>query len=473
MQRNILALAFGASLAVAALAACSSGGGSSNTVPPTAGSLPAGSTTASLAAGTLTLTINRNKPAQLKRPHANAKNRGAQGTRKPAYISYSANGLQVTVASTGSSPISKTIYADISSSSALCTTNVTTNISTCSITVPTLATSETVTATEVDQTPTGDTNGYGTGFPATVNILAAGTTTATITGGAVAIALGLSPVWEEAYNCAYGSPNGSTNAEVDETNGVNRILVTAGLAQNAYFYDCVYDATGKAPYSSASPLPSPLPYADVNASPEPITLTSSTQHVLLQLYTPSNYPNGGPTPAPAYAQTVSSANQADLYYNYFLCISMQLDGALTSPATVTQKNNLSAANPFPAANVHSGPVIFTVVPISVSPLTASVSLSGVNTATVTGSDYEGTGGMGVSGDPSDTNNYLGQCVDGGGIALALVAQSAPMNTTTWLQPFTITGTAPGTCTFYLFDINGKNYHGTGTESQAVTVTVNS
>jgi hypothetical protein len=80
------------------------------------------------------------------------------------------------------------------------------------------------------------------------------------------------------------------------------------------------------------------------------------------------------------------------------------------------------------------------------------------------------GGMGVSGLNTDTSTDVGKCMSGGS-ELASVAESTAINTTTWLQPFTITGLATGTCTFYLFDNNGNTNSGAGTESQAVTVTV--
>jgi hypothetical protein len=68
----------------------------------------------------------------------------------------------------------------------------------------------------------------------------------------------------------------------------------------------------------------------------------------------------------------------------------------------------------------------------------------------------------ASGGGGDEN-----CNTGGGTTLATVAPGS-MNTTTWLQTFTITGASngTGTCTFYLFDLNAL------TLTQAVTVTVN-
>jgi hypothetical protein len=470
MQRNILALALGASmLGAAALAACSGGGsGSSNPVVSAPITAPgSGGSAATKSGARLTLTINLANGTKAAGPWTQARARNAKGTRKPAYISPGALGLQVSVSS--GSTLS-TIYADINPSptSPLCTVNG--NFETCTLTIPTLAASENVTATEVDQLPTNETAGYGNGFPTNSNVLAIGKAVATITGGVVSISLGLDPVWSGTVAINAFSANGSlfaTNpypANFDQSN--ERLTVTAGLAQTAFLDDVAVDATMSNIFVLTA-YPSPLPFADVNGSPEPITLTSTSTHVQVAAL-PSPLPSASPT----FGLSAAAPNETFLWDGVVLLFGIQLDGALATPATMTYSTNLSAPNPFSSPPATPAPssqtVAITVVPIGVNPLTAAVSLPFPQT-TVTGSDYQASSNMDAAGAEATTGgfNFPEQCVDSGGNELASVIPGV-MNTATWAQPFTISkfGSTTGTCTFMLYDVS------TGTVSPTVTVVVN-
>lgn len=475
MQRNILSLALGASMiGAAALAACSGGGGSSTTPGLSGSSSPAMPNT------TTTTTTNGSTGLELvltvPRPstQTTAAQRAVLGSRKPAYVSSGAKGLQVAVSS-GST--AKTVYADISSGSALCTNSSPT--ATCTIAVPTVGTSENIIATEVDQTPTGDTNGYGTGFPTTSNVLAVGTTSATTTAGtSTTVTLGLSPVWEQTFALAFSSmPTSQTDdaafspalAGWDGT--TDRLTITAG-AHSAYFADYVEDASG----NNYDVDPTPLPFVDVNGSPEPITVTSNSSDVeFAALKNPAF-----PTPAPSFGLTASAPNDNYLWFNECIVFGVQTTSSFVPPATasVVLSNNLQATSPF-SGSIYAAPPTpeaITAVPVNVTPTTATVHVSSSNgstTATVTGSDYGATSGMGAFGSVAtptarhqNPDANPGECLDTSTSAEdASVASNGAIDTTSWTQSFTVTAIAAGTCTFALGDIQS------GTISQLVTVTV--
>ena len=106
---------------------------------------------------------------------------------------------------------------------------------------------------------------------------------------------------------------------------------------------------------------------------------------------------------------------------------------------------------------------YTVVPITVSPTTATMAVAG-GTAIVTGTDSNAS-------DPMDAESaYTAgdeNCNTGGGTTLATISPGS-LNTTNWTQPFTITGASngTGTCTFYIYDTDA------GTVTLPITVTVN-
>lgn len=477
MQRNILSLALGASMiGAAALAACSGGVGSSTTPGLSGSSSPA------LPNTTTTTTTNGSTGLELvlKVPRTStqttAAQRAALGSRKPAYVSADANGLQVAVTS-GST--TKTVYADISSSSPLCTNSSPT--ATCTIAVPTVGASENIVATEVDQTPSSEntTTGYGSVFPNNSNVLAVGTTSATTTAGTLTtVTLGLSPVWERTLALTASTmPNAyndyaafsQVNAGWDTTD--NRMTITAG-SQSVYLAAYLEDADGK----SYDVDPTPLPFVDVNGSPEPITVTSNLSAVQVA---PLKNP-AFPTPAPSYGLTASAPNDNYIWFNTCLMYGVQTTAFVPpATATLTLSNNFQATSPFSGSAYATAPpaITITAVPINVTPTSASVHVSSTNgptTATVTGSDYGATAGMAAAGSVAtstgllqnpDTN--LGKCMDTTSTSTedASVTSNGSIDTSTWTQSFTVTGLAAGTCTFYLADAD------TGTVSQLVTVTV--
>ena len=464
MQRNILALALGASmLGAAALAACSSGGaGSSPAVSAPVGTSGSGDSGQILGSARLTLTIGRTqraKPAQTSR-------RGTKGTRKPAYISTQAKGLQVAVSTTGTSPATRTIYADLSSTSPLCT-GAGSGSSTCTITIPTLAASELIVATEVDQPPAGSTNGYGTSFPTGSNILAVGTLTTTLTLGTVAsLTMGLGPVaGGPFYDCTFstdGQPAAPpiTTANYGFDGGQNsnpgRIVVTAGVASAGLIEPEFGDAANNEGYYEAPP--SSAPFADVNGSPTPITVTGSSAAIT---FAPM-VNNGTPPPTGAFTATASIPDDGYQWFNCFFVVAVHVAANISGTVnSVTVNNNLTALNPLlnpPAAYPQT--FVYPLAAVTASVM-GSPAVTGTVTAQATGTDYLATNGMDAESVPGATDE---QCKNGGTVK-ATVAPSGAISMTTWQQAFTITPVAAGTCTFDLYDTN------TGIPTLAVSVTV--
>jgi len=456
---------FGAALVCAALlVACGGGGGGSS--PVAGGSLSGGDHSANAqSTGTrVTIVINRTPG---KAHTQSTPRRGAQASRRPKYLSTNAAGLQLTVSASGVA--SQTVYADVSGSSPLCTTS--SSIETCVITVPTLAASEQFSALETDSLPNSESAGYGTGFPTGSNILGAINASETVQlGGANAIGLELGPVTGHFYDCSgnqappaslpqpYGTNFGIDQSTRNDDNYAigSRIVVTGGVAVTGSMATEFCDpAGGYDDYDST-----PAPFVDVNGSPTPITLTSNSSGLTLAPIVN----NGTAPPTSAYAQTASIANDSYEWYDCVFEIGVKTSASFTAPATIVVNNNLTAINPFTSSNYASA-MTYTVVPITVSPTTATVSASG-GTATVTGSDNSATSGMqATSSYAADGDGY---CMDSNSNILATVAQTASINTTNWTQSFQITGNSngTGTCTFYLQDVNA------GTVTQVVTVTVN-
>lgn len=494
MQRNIYALIVGIGVAgVAALAACSGGGSSPNPIAPITSQAPGSGSTSPTTTGSmkLTLTINRN-PQSTKRPFAASRSarRGTAATRKPQYISqHPVSGLQISVSANGTT---KTVYADISAGtsgppvvpeSPLCTT--TSGVETCTITVPTLGSSETISATEVDQPPTnevtsGNGAGYGSGFPTNSHVLAAGSTTATVAGGA-SLALGLGPVIASGNDtgCLFffpsSSPTSNYNGDYDYTSYPGRFVVTAGVAQA--FLDCIvwYDASGATGDSNATPVP----LSDVNGSPEPYTITSSAQHIGVEFYTPAELNATFPPATPGPSATVAQVPDTSYNFGTFFVYGLAVDGQQPAVATIVESNNLSATlSPYVTATPYASSETLGVATLTVSPATSSVSLSGTDTTTITATDYLGSGGLSPFGSVNNTigRQNAGECIStsDGVTPLASVAAVGAISTTTWQQAFQVTGTAQGTCSFVLSDNNTYNngYQGNGVITPVVTITVN-
>jgi len=464
-----------ATLAAATLAACGGGGGGTHATPlgaaPTSTPLGSPASTARI-----TLTIPENG-TQSHKPGARLRHAAAAGKRVPKYIdNYATEGLQIIVTA-GSS--TQGVYVDVSGSSpvTLCTT--TNDIETCTLTVPVLAASETLTVTAVDVTPTaegtnGNLPGYGSGFSG-ADVLSVGTTTATLVAGQTTpISLVLGPVMAQLIDCGYRIiANASGDDEYAdiapgtglqaENSPANRILFTQGTAGSLYQSPTSFDYDYDIPTWS-SPAPA---FVDVNAMPEAVTATSSLQHVgLYAVPAPGGTLNGWPTPGPSYTYTptVSFPDFSWFWqYGYSAVMAISYDGSASAGGTIVVSNDLSATTSL-VTTPYTTTMTYYVAFVGASPtaLTLETSvLASDHTGTVTGSDFEAAAQGMEAGSTTGSGN--GNC-DSGGTTLATIV-AGTMNTTTWTQPFTVTATTAGTCTFYLSDVFS------GQPSQQVTVTI--
>jgi len=460
-------LGFGAALMCAAfLVAC--GGGGSGSTPGAGGSLTGSHTTNSKPGTTMTIVIHRDGGSKKYLTKSSARHRTAQATRTPKYISYGAQGLQVTISGTGL--VSQTVYADLTGS--LCSTSG--SIETCTLSLPTIGTNEQFSILEVDQKPTGETGGsqYGTAFPAGSNILGAVNQAETVQLGASnSLAIEIGGVDDGFYDvsCFFSVPTPmpsaySANFGIDGS-GVNnassgydagaRVVVTQGVAATGTLQMVVFDADGDCFFDAT-----PAPFVDVNGSPTPITVTSNSSALTVAPVVA----NGTSPPASAFTQTASIANDGYMWYGCNFVIPVKTSSSFASASTITLNNNLTALNSFlsPAAS-YASTMTYTVVPISVSASTATVSQSG--TVYLTATDYGAANG--VDGESSYTAGDDELCKTGGGTPLAYAYANGSINTSTWQQQIEIDGYGggTGTCTFYVFD------YAAGTVTTPVTVTV--
>jgi len=516
-------------LATALLAACGGGGGTSAITPAKSAGGSGGSTASQSTSGAhLTFTFTRGKKpsrpssSATQRRGTGAARRNAGATRSPKYFSGNVNGLQITVTS-GSA--TQTLYVDADSQN-VCTADSSesaNNVFTCTIAIPTLGATETISALEVDQEPVnGTTTGYGTAFPSNTNVLAVGSTTATLTAGAntiiplsfnpVAVALntdcGTSSI---AFNnnmmaaTSYGSrgfyATGKRGSEAETSTSSGRIVVTAGTASSTIATVEVEDADGYPLYplgGSPSAAPVGQPFVDVNGSPAPITVTANNASVGA-FVEPGGIEPPSPFPSPAFAQSTALATSASLYQDTDFCGNALIAFSYTPPSpspsstpaveTIALSNNLSAVPPVftgpPNGNgltSYASTYTYIVVPIWASPATVSVTVGGP-TATVTGYDYgaeaevcnyfNGCRGNGMGSAPVPASvtsgpNFDTNCYDAGGTGIATISAGS-YSTPLGSQTFAIaagTVTATDTCTFVLFD------EGTGVITNPVTVTVN-
>lgn len=472
MKRSQAYFGLGGALVAAALLAACGGGGAGAT-----NSIPVPSTTAQAKSSGLRLTFV--VPRNVK--HRSAKLRANQKRR--AYVSTGAEGMQLSITPSGGA--TTTLYADLTST-VLCQAPVNGSEpngseTVCTITLPVLGASETVTATVTNIEPSGvnATTGFGTGFSSGGNVLGVGSTTVNTTGGTQTIALGIGPVAAKLYDCeGYlpAAPDPSHFADdFDEDNGnTARVVVTSGVTTSGYlsqeFEDPANDWYDALPTPAPGFSPAPNAFVDVNGSPTPITYTASSSDITLGLataVTSTGSPEVYATPS-SLASSGSIATDAD-YLNDCAFYSLVKVNALPTPApgasppTITFANNLtaSAASPF-TGGPYGTTLVYTVVPIAPSSTTSSVTMG--NTATVSGSDYD------ANDQGMDAESAYGaedeNCYDTTNTS-TVDATVAPgtMNTTTWLQPFTITPVADGTCTVLLYDVD------TGVVTAPITVTV--
>jgi hypothetical protein len=432
--RTIATLGLGSALLAAVMLGACSGGGSvgtnSSSMLPSVGS-GSGTTSPAAKSGTrITVKIDRSTQ------RANA----ASTSKKPLYVSTNAAGLQVAVSAAGVA--TQTVSADLSTSSPLCT--IVASVETCTLTIPTLAASENLAATEVDKKPTGEVAGFGTGFPTGSNILADTVESVTTTpGGVTNLSLGLDPVAANLAECSHLT-GGSRFFGSAKVGNISRIVVQSGIQAGGSIGVEFSDASGGFKDIDTTPLP----FVDVNGSPTPITYTAASSNVTL-----APIENPSPAASPAATTTGSIPNDSYEWADCVFLINVEVAATQATPTTVTFANNLTASNPFTSTNYGSS-LIFQVVPISSSSTTATAAVTGNVTANVTGSDFEATNGMGAE---SAFTLDDGNCVDTttAGQVDATVASSGAINTTTWLQPFTITPVTAGTCTFSLYDVDTK------------------
>jgi hypothetical protein len=448
-------------IAAAALFAACGGGGGTSSPGGSSPALPNGAgnagTQSSSSGVTVTLTYHRNAVAGSSLVHRTLRVGSAQARRSPTYVSYSANGVQLTVTS-GSA--SQTLYYSIAYNGPLCSEQ--NDSVTCTLSVPTLGSTETISAIEVDQQPTNlsGATGLGTGFPSNSGVLARGSTTVAVNaGGYTTVALSLNPIIGNWYDCGFDNYDQNMN----EDYSTNRIVVTSGIASSNILqpipadYDGYWIGPG---YNNGAYVGQP--FIDLNAAAVPATATSTSQHVTLFAIAAL----ASPTPAPPYAgtQTQSFPNTGFLTLN--CCGGLQLavnyDGQSAAQSTLTLANNLTATPPpFTASPTPSNPPVptsyataraYQVVPISVTPTSLSLPADGSSTGMVTASDAGANQNMGFN-----------QCVNGSNTQLATVSGGTISNGS---ATFTVTaGTTPGTCTFTVYDSYSR------VVTNAVTVTL--
>jgi hypothetical protein len=477
-----LRLRSGTTLAVglvltALLAACGGGGAGTRATPlgaaPT--STPLGSP-ASTARITLTIPQSGTQSHPGK-PSASLRHAAAAGKRTPKYIdSNDTEGLQI-IATAGSS--TQGVYVDVSGSSPVSVCTTTDGVETCTIAVPVLAASETLTVAAVDVKPTsegtnGNPPGYGSGFTG-AQVLSAGTTTATLVAGQTTpVSLVLGPVMANVFDCGYEIvANASIDyASEDDAVGTglqagnypaDRIVFTQGTAGSLYQAPSTTDYGEDAPVWS-SPAPA---FVDVNGAPEALTVTSSLQHVGLYAV-PGTPSNDFPTPGPSYTYTPTVSfpdySWAWLFEGYSNVMAISYDGSASAGGVIVATNNLSATTSL-VATPYTTTMTYNVAFVGASPtaLTLQTSVLATNhTGTVTGTDFEAAHEGIEAGSLAGSGN--GDCKSSGAVTLATIV-AGTMNTTTWTQTFTVTATTVGTCTFYLSDTI------TGRPSQQVTVTI--
>jgi len=445
----------GGLVAAGLLAACGGGGGGAVTRTPLAATSPSSGGAATQSTGTkITFTIPLvGKPARAKTAGAR---RHAAGTRKPQYVSADTLGVQVAVTS---GTTTKTVYAD-TTSGANCA-NLTQSSLVCTIIVPTIGASETLAMTTVDQTPTGDTNGYGSGFPTNTNVLGIGSVTVTPTPGALTnVSLTINPIVGGFADCGISEVSGGqvgddTSVPFFSAAGSARFVVTAGTPSVAVWSP---EALGRDQDSTY--FASPEPFVDVNNSAAPVTVTSSSSH-----FTMYAAPGGNTVASPGpYAQTISMADTSFAPNYGLFAIYVNYDGSAPAGTTIILSNNLSATPPWagtPSSANYLVPVTWTLAPVSVTPTTLSVSYSGTpfpTSATVTGADYGATNGMKVASNSAGSNTCSDTATPS---QVDATIASSPIVTapgsTQWQQTFTVNTneTAPTsgteTCTFALED----------------------
>jgi len=469
--KNTLLIA-GGFVTAALLAACGGGGSGATAASPhvsPSAALPTGSTPTS---GTrITFTI----PATTK--HAQQKNGRSQARaavaakRTPKFVSGSTLGMQISVTS---GTTTNTVYADTSASGGNCTTDTNTGVETCSVIVPTVGTTETIAVTTVDQTPIGDTNGYGTGFPANANVLGIGSSNLTATLGGITNASVTVMLVVTDY-AEYGAVESSAAIYADgdyfypnASNPVTRFVVQAGTANRWYLLSAEADADDNAPAS----FPTTSTLIDVNGSPAPLSFTSNSTDLTLSTYAGSNVSNPPSTPS----DTITIPDTSYFGDDGFLYIGVNDDGLAAPGSTITYSNGLTAINPYSGVS-QAVTAQYVLAPITVtSGTTATVTQN--QTTTVTVSDWGATSGLypvdnlGVVATSGSANCYNTNALPNGiHDVVATITPGALPTGPPWTQSFTVTGAnTSGPCTFSLVDADSYNA-GSPVSSQTISLEV--
>jgi hypothetical protein len=471
-SKNTL-LIVGGALTAALLAACGGGGSGATTPSPHVAPSSALPTQSTPTSGTrITFTI----PAKSK--HAQQRNGSSQARaavaakRTPKFVSGSTLGMQISVTS---GTTTNTVYADTSASGGNCTTaDPNTGAQTCSVIVPTAGATETIAVTTVDQAPTSDTNGYGTGFPGNANVLGVGSsnvnaTIGGITNASVTVMLVVTDYYEagaSGNSAALYTDGGYFYPNIN--NPVTRFVVQAGTANSWNVISSEQDADNN--YPASYPTTSTL--IDVNGSPAPISLTSSSTGLTLSTYAGSN--TGNPPSTPSGTITIPDTSYFGAYSS--LVIGVNYDGMAAPGSTITYSNGLTALNPYSGVS-QAVTAQYVLAPITVtSGTTATVTQN--QTTTVTVSDWGATNGLypkdnlGVVATSGSANCYNTNALPNGiHDVVATITPGALPTGPPWTQSFTVTGAnTSGPCTFSLVDADSYNA-GSSVSSQTISLEV--
>jgi hypothetical protein len=474
-------------LAALILAACSGGGG--GTSVPRTSPLTSPSTTPTSAP-----TTGSQARLVVKIPRSTSKSGygvKASARRSPRYVSVQAEGLQITVTAGATT---KTSYVDISSTNAAtCTTTTTTPalpatiLESCTVTIPWLAASESISVIETDETPTDEnqSTGLGDGFPSGTNILAMGSTQATLTPGVLtSISLGLSPIVDNLFDVTFlvalyfgtyypgldsvalATPTFQDDGSIFNPGVSGRIVVTSGTPVQGVLATSFEDAEG----SDLDVDTTALPFVNLAGAAAPLTVTSSASDVTIDPYVNTGFantfsalPQASASTAPStpigYAQTATIPTDGYQWIQYFFLTGFYYDGSTTAASTLTFATAASTATatatlvangsttptPF-TVGPYSGSYQYTVAPVSAAPTTATTSLTSGTPVTVTGGDPGAPSAMYASN----------SCA---GTGAATIARNGSSNA------FTVTPVVAGTCTLQLFDSD------TNVPSNTVTITI--
>ena len=468
MLRRIT-IALGASLAFTVLAGCGGGNGHAagapvpvavSTATPGSGGLASNAT-----ATRLTVSFHRSSGVGRLHPYAASTGRrvpkiaASNRKRSPNYVSSGVGGFQVAISAGGA-----TTTAYYAASGSACTTDPNSAyLETCTYTLPNIGGTESIIVSETDTAPTTDGSGTATGFPADTNILAVGSTTAAITLGTTSnILVHVGEVVAEfnAANSACALVAGESFGESDvSVSGNPRLVFPSGAATHGFDVVGAADASGN--YVSAGNAPATA-FVDVDGTAKPITLASSSAAL-----TTFPVPNPGKkyTGTVTYAQTATVPDSSYFYDqgepfpeydDLFACFALEFnyDGSpVANGSTFTVSNGLSAISPF-LGHSYAATLQYSLSALAVYPTVTTIAMGG--TGTVTADDYDAPGDLVPS-----------KCTNSSGTVLATVASSADLSTTTWTEPFVITPSAVGTCTFTLADNDPNSF----TATIPVTVTV--